>query len=108
MMSDDNKLIKDCIAAVQGGDILQVTVHILQNRISSNATDEFGCTLLHWAAINQRYNVAVFLISQGADVNKTGGDLGETPLQWAVRSGYVPMVDLIIQNGADVRGEDIE
>lgn len=28
-------------------------------------TDEAGCSLLHWAAINQRYDVAVFLISQG-------------------------------------------
>ena len=98
-----SKNISDCIFATQHGDILTVTVHVLQNHVSPNVTDENGCSLLHWAAINQRYSVAVFLISQGADVNYAGGDLNETPLQWAIRSQYLPVIDLLIQKGGDLQ-----
>ena len=64
--------IKECITAVQRGDIILVTLHVLQNHVNPNACDEHGCTLLHWTAINQRYDIALFLISQGADVNIPG------------------------------------
>lgn len=50
-----------------------------------NLSDKDGCTLLHWAAINNRLQIVKYLISRRADVNAVGGINGEIPLQWAVR-----------------------
>ncbi|CCD26259.1 palmitoyltransferase AKR1 NDAI_0H00850 [Naumovozyma dairenensis CBS 421] len=58
-------------------------------------------TGLHWASINNRLSVVKYLISQGADVNATTGNLNATPLHWAARYGYVYIVDYLLQHGAD-------
>ena len=58
--------------------------------MSPNFCDKDGCTLLHWAAINNRLQVAKYLVSRQGNVNSVGGMNGEIPLQWAVRhpKGY--------------------
>jgi ankyrin repeat protein len=94
--------VDDCISAVQRGDLVAVTEFISVQKVSVNSTDIHGCSLLHWAALNQRYNVAKYLLISGADINVAGGDLGEMPLQWAVRSQYLPICDLLIQYGANL------
>lgn len=58
-----------------------------------------GCTLLHWAAINNRCKIAILLLDHGADSNGIGGTLGETPLLWALRKKYYTMVQLLVQKG---------
>ena len=42
---------------------------------------------MQWAAINNRCSIATYLIEKGAAVNASGGVLGESALQWAVRKG---------------------
>lgn len=39
----------------------------------------------------------------GADVNYAGGDLNETPLQWAIRSQYLPIIDLMVQKNGNMQ-----
>lgn len=95
-------LIKECVSATQKGELEVVTQYITQKGVSCDAVDSGGCSLLHWAAINQRYNLVLFLLNQGADVNIIGGDLMETPLLWAVRSQYLPTVDLLLRKGANI------
>ena len=58
-----------------------------------------GCSLLHWAAINNRGIIAALLIQNGAIIDKTGGALGETPLQWAINKKYYTMIQLLILRG---------
>ena len=58
-----------------------------------------GCSLLHWAAINNRCIIATLLINNGAIIDKTGGALGETPLQWAINKKYYSMIQLLILKG---------
>jgi ankyrin repeat protein len=64
--------------------------------------------LLHWAAINNRIDIARYLLKMGARIDPVGGELETTPLNWAARSGHVNMVVVLMQNGADPNACDIE
>ena len=70
--------------------------------------DTEGITLLHWAALNNRVEIAKYLISKGAKVDAVGGVLKSTPLHWAIREGKVEMVVLLIANNAQVSLVDQE
>jgi cytohesin len=84
-------------------------------------------TPLHWAAASGHRGLVAVLIRAGADVNakaprygqagnvvtgpETWGadeakDAGETPLHVAARAGHAPVVELLVQNGADVNASD--
>ncbi|CAD5215892.1 unnamed protein product [Bursaphelenchus okinawaensis] len=76
--------------------------------VQAGATDPDDCSLLHWAAINNRLDVARLLIERGAPVNAIGGVLSSTPLHWASRHGHHSIVALLIQNGADPEIKDGE
>lgn len=97
MMSADREVdVLDTIAAVQEGDY-EAIKNVLSNRIVSvNAKDHDHCTLLHWAAINNRVKIANLLIEYGAE-HVAGGILQETPLQWALRKKFYAMVSLLIE-----------
>ena len=56
---------------------------------------------LYYASYHGLVPTMQFLIDQGADVNKLGGEYG-TPLQAAAVSGHVDGSLLLLQNGADV------
>ena len=47
--------------------------------------DDENVTLLHWAAINNRRDLATFYVEKGAELDAVGGKLQATPLHWAVR-----------------------
>lgn len=66
--------------------------------------DKDGCTLLHWAAINNRVRIANYLLSYGnGNINFSGGILQEIPLQWAVRNDkFNTMVHMLIRCGSHV------
>ena len=70
--------------------------------------DAEGITLLHWAALNNRLEVAKYLISKGAEVDAVGGVLQSTPLHWAIREGKVDMVVLLISYNAQISIVDHE
>ncbi len=42
-----------------------------------------------------------FLIEQGAEINKKGGESIATPLQWAAQRCHYYTVHLLLQHGAD-------
>lgn len=66
-----------------------------------NQGDEENVRLLHWAAINNRIEIVKYFLGCNAEVNAVGGELGSTPLHWAVREGHLPMVILLLKHGAD-------
>jgi len=57
-------------------------------------------TLLHWAAINNRIEIARYLINKQAQIDAFGGELNSTPLHWAVRDGKLPMVVFLLSHQA--------
>ena len=85
MSSED---IFDAITAVQTGDFDSVEELVVKNRlVSVNSKDTDGCTLLHWAAINNRVQITNLLVTNGA-LHVPGGILNETPLHWALRKQF--------------------
>ena len=52
-----------------------------------NKRDDENVTLLHWSAINNRQEIAKFLIDRGAVIDAIGGELISTPIHWATRQG---------------------
>ncbi|KAL3312889.1 hypothetical protein Ciccas_008513 [Cichlidogyrus casuarinus] len=69
--------------------------------VDVNQLDDEGVSLLHWAAINNRRQIVMYLVSKGANVDRLGGNLVATPLQWAIRENHLDMVSLLVSHGAD-------
>uniref|UniRef100_A0AC35U580 Multifunctional fusion protein Palmitoyltransferase Autophagy-related protein 13 n=1 Tax=Rhabditophanes sp. KR3021 TaxID=114890 RepID=A0AC35U580_9BILA len=87
--------------AVLFGDFNTLKNSIDNKQISPNSADADDCTLLHWAAINNRLRIAKYLIDKNCTIDIIGGVLSSTPLQWAARQGHAKMVALLVKNGAD-------
>lgn len=73
--------------------------------VHAPATDDGGCTALQAACrIGSSVQFIEFLIrAQGANVNEPpGGNGGMTALQYAAMDGSLTLVELLLDNGADV------
>lgn len=73
-----------------------------------NERDSETVTLLHWAAINNRKEIMLFLIEKGAEVDAVGGELNATPLHWATRQGHLDAAVILMNAGADPTLRDAE
>ncbi|MBC7928232.1 MAG: ankyrin repeat domain-containing protein [Bryobacteraceae bacterium] len=74
---------------------------LLDKGADPKVLDGAGSTTLMWAAGAENANVGMVkvLIGRGVDpgvVNK----MGETALQWAMRRGYTPVTELLMQQGS--------
>ena len=114
-------LVLSVIEAVQHGDLKYVKQHVgsmdrntesTTSLLDANTCDTDKCSLLHWACINNRVDIATFLVEQGADVNSKGGVLNETPLQWACRSesyGFTHLIQFLLrQDGINLHHKSTE
>ncbi|XP_048340262.1 palmitoyltransferase ZDHHC13 isoform X4 [Sphaerodactylus townsendi] len=90
----------DIVKATQYG-LLERCQELIEAGYDVRQPDKENITLLHWAAINNRLELAKFFISKGAIVDQLGGDLNSTPLHWAIRQGHLSMVILLLKFGAD-------
>ncbi|KAI0550079.1 hypothetical protein F4679DRAFT_543860 [Xylaria curta] len=91
----------DIMQLARVGDIPGMEKLFESSEYDATYTDDEGITPLHWAAINNQYTMCKFLIDQGADINKKGGESVATPLQWAAQRSNYYTVDLLLQHGAD-------
>jgi len=92
------------INAVQWGDLAYVECAIDGFGMSPNTCDSDGCSLLHWAAINNRVEIIQYLVKKSVDVNISGGDNLEIPLQWAFRSrNCLAQIQILLAEEADIR-----
>ncbi|KAI6650888.1 hypothetical protein LOD99_5728 [Oopsacas minuta] len=98
----------DIIQATQYGYLIRCADIIEKQRVDVTIGDAEGITLLHWAAINNRIEIAEYFIHKGADVNAVGGQLHASPLHWATREGHLKMVVLLLKYGANAGSADIE
>lgn len=98
----------NAIKATQYGVLDRLKELVDSGECDPHKPDSENVYLLHWAAINNRLDIAKYLISLGCDVDQIGGELESTPLNWAARSGHVMMAILLIQNGANPKLFDIE
>jgi palmitoyltransferase len=76
-------------------------VELVQPDLSLVTTPTNGnITLLHWAAINNRIEIAEYLINKRAQIDAFGGELNSTPLHWAIRDGKLQMVAFLLSHQA--------
>lgn len=98
----------NAVKATQYGVLERLKELVESNQVDPNAPDAENVYLLHWAAINNRIDIAKYLISLGVNIDPVGGELETTPLNWAARSGHVNMCVLLMQHGANPTVYDVE
>ncbi|KAI5853662.1 hypothetical protein GGS23DRAFT_620318 [Durotheca rogersii] len=91
----------DIMQIARVGDIAAMEKLFESEDYDATYTDDEGITPLHWASINNQYGMCKFLIENGADINKKGGESVATPLQWAAQRSNYYTVNLLLQHGAD-------
>ena len=70
-----------------------------KSKINLEKVDKGGSTPLHWASYSSATEIALYLLSFGADINKKDKN-GNTPLHLAVIKNSYKMVLKLLQNGA--------
>jgi hypothetical protein len=93
------------VDAAKYGLLPTVRVILEQDSLKLNATDEDSYTPLHWACMRAHWDVAAYLIEQGADLNAVGGD-GGTPINWAAHHDNVGIIELMIEKGATLNNRN--
>ncbi|CAF3361176.1 unnamed protein product [Rotaria socialis] len=90
----------DLVSAVQYGyyDRVVELIEPEPNLASTSVND--GITLLHWAAINNRIEIAKYLISKQVEIDVFGGELKSTPLHWAIRDRKLKMIVYLLSQNA--------
>jgi ankyrin repeat protein len=86
---------------IAGLDRAKTMAALLDAGMSVNEKDPDGISLLGWAAIANRLEMARLLIQRGADVNHVDKN-GMTPLLYAasIDFGDTSMIDLLLKSGA--------
>ncbi|KAI2800575.1 Palmitoyltransferase zdhhc13 [Blomia tropicalis] len=93
--------IQEMVHASQYGQLELIQKLVEIDHLDVNVRDPENVTMLHWVAINNRLDVAKYLIAKGAIIDAIGGDLRSTPLHWATRQGQLTMIVLLLQHRAD-------
>ena len=78
---------------------------LLDRGANPNATNKAGATALMWAVPD--IAKVKLLVASGADVNASSKNLGRTPLLIAASfPGSVPVLQLLLDHGADIHAKD--
>lgn len=101
----------DCALSVAAENgYVEIVILLLQAGAEVDIRDNYNKSPLYCAVSNDHYQVAKNLLTYGANPNFTVSKKvgGFTPLIEAVRNSNVQMVELLINNGADVERQTYE
>ncbi|WP_264328502.1 ankyrin repeat domain-containing protein [Wolbachia endosymbiont (group A) of Andrena hattorfiana] len=84
---------------------LNMVKFLVERDVDVNATDKYGCTLLHWATLKGHLDVAKFLTSKGANVNAED-ILGRKPIHFAVINDHRNIIEFLLDKGIIVNSAD--
>ena len=87
-----------CQRAVKAGDLKCVEAHVKRHGVDVRGRNGFQA--LHFAACYGQMEIALFLVGAHASVNAQT-TRGNTPLHIACFENGVPMIELLVQHGAD-------
>ena len=79
----------------------QVVRELLEARANPNVSDAIGWTALLWASFFGMEEVAMNLLKKNAQACVQEPLFGTTPLHWAVMHRKLPLVEALVQAGAD-------
>ncbi len=88
--------------AADEGNLEEVR-RLIENGYDFNAFDDsMSFTPLHYAIVNEHYNVAKYLIEVGANINANEEEkIGETPLGQVAANCTYEMAEFLISHGAN-------
>ncbi|XP_008577689.1 PREDICTED: ankyrin repeat domain-containing protein 26-like, partial [Galeopterus variegatus] len=78
---------------------------LLEHGADPNLADFHGNTALHYAVCDQRISIAAKLLLHKANTEARNKE-GLTPLLLAIKENKQPMVEFLVQKGANIRGVD--
>jgi hypothetical protein len=84
------------------GNMEQIDL-MTDNSGNISAVDKHGCTLLHYACLDNDMQLVKNLTENGADVSVMN-NRGNTPLYYACCCGNMEIAKFLIDSGADVSG----
>ena len=88
---------------------LDIAKLLLSKGASLEMKHSYGLTALQFAVIRRHENIAMMLINRGADFHtRWPGDETTTTLHVAAALDFTPLVQFLIEKGADVNAPDLE
>ncbi|MGS7840663.1 ankyrin repeat domain-containing protein [Stenotrophomonas forensis] len=96
------------LSAVIAGKAASVARLLDRGANIEHACTALGFTALGWAAERNDADIGRLLISRGALLDVASPELLRTPLMVAAQGGHLPMVELLLDSGADVARVDFE
>jgi uncharacterized protein len=93
-------------AAMIGSQHSDIVELLLTHGADVNAPDRHGLTPLHYAALVDNIKAVKILLTHAAKANARDSKVGDTPLILAAGKGYKDVVELLLENGADVNLAD--
>lgn len=108
------QFVSICFYGVNGPDgkfseeaTTHALIQLLKDGLDINATvDSCNTTVLQAACLSKRFELAKYLIEQGAEINtmttEGSGYVAKTPLQHAIQNNHEPLILLLLEKGADV------
>lgn len=93
----------DIFTIVQYGNLETFIKKFSQSDI--NKKSEIGSGLLHYAIVGENYDIALFLLQKGIDVNMTNSD-GQTPLHLISFYPNLEVAKKILEKGGSINIRD--
>jgi len=88
------------------GDLPRVTL-LVKHHAEVNTRNKKGQTPLYYSVINQDLNVAEYLLHNKANPDIPDKENQQTPLHMAAIQGNLPLVTLLVKQGASVNAKNI-
>ena len=102
----NSKVGKEWIAAAKAGDASTLAKLLGKHPDLVNFCGPgVGHSALHWLCAKNYKGLVVWIVGQGADVNKRNSE-GSTPLHTAATNGNMECVQMLLHYGADPRARD--
>ncbi|MGL9761743.1 MAG: ankyrin repeat domain-containing protein [Wolbachia sp.] len=94
------------LTAVQDGNLNEAEGLVSRNA-NVNITDIYSWTPLHWAAFEDRLEIARFLIKKGADINAADkGPYGKKPVHVAIENNSKDIIGFLLSKGVSINDTD--
>ncbi|RKP17949.1 ankyrin [Rozella allomycis CSF55] len=98
----ENDLAKPILEAARMGRFDRVFDSIGSFENVFKYQDSHGMTLLHYSVVYGNISAAKMFIQKGSPLNLKNREAGATPLHLAVKDGFLDIVQILVENGADV------